>query len=127
MSVDKPLQLDNTLEDERRIGRVHPDHGIINTTRKDRLMNFTQDHLDELNLLNLFDSASSQEGIKVHQHSADPAMVAAADRLHRKGLITQKDGGYLTPLGNETAEHVQKVLSVLSSSSTPQETTTGAH
>ena len=78
-------------------------------------MPFSQDHLSELNLLALFDDSSSQEGIKVHQHSAEPAMVAAAERLHQKGLITQKDGGYLTTLGNETAEHVQKVLAVLSS------------
>lgn len=78
-------------------------------------MPFSQDHLSELNLLALFDDASSHEGIKVHQHSADPAMVAAAQRLHRKGLITQKDGGYLTPLGAEVTEHVQKALAVLSS------------
>lgn len=79
-------------------------------------MPFSQEHLDELNLLALFDSASSQEGIKVHQQSASPTMVSAAERLHQKGLITQKDGGYLTPLGNETAEHVEKVLAILNSS-----------
>jgi uncharacterized protein (TIGR02647 family) len=78
-------------------------------------MPFSQDHLSELNLLALFDDSSSQEGIKVHQHSAEPAMVAAAQRLHQKGLITQRDGGYLTALGAETAEHVQKLVSVLNS------------
>jgi len=80
-------------------------------------MPFMQNHLSELNLLALSDPVSSLEGLKVHQHSADPAMVAAAERLHQKGLVTQKDGGYLTPLGSETAEHVQKVLRVLSSNS----------
>ena len=79
-------------------------------------MPFSQDHLSELNLLALFDSSSTQEGIKVHQHTADPAVVAAAERLHGKGLISQKDGGYLTPLGAEVAEHVQKTLAVLTSS-----------
>lgn len=79
-------------------------------------MPFSQDHLSELNLLALFDSSSSMEGLKVHQRSADPAMVAAAERLHQKGLITQKDGGYLTPLGSEISEHVQKLLAVVSSS-----------
>ncbi|MAN53295.1 MULTISPECIES: TIGR02647 family protein [Marinimicrobium] len=79
-------------------------------------MNFFEDHLNELNLLALFDSASSQEGLKVHQHSADPAMVAAAEQLHQKGLITQKDGGYLTPLGSDVVEHVQKIQAVLRSS-----------
>lgn len=80
-------------------------------------MKFSQEHLDELNLLSLFDSASSREGIKVHQHSASPSMVSAAERLYGKGLITQRDGGYLTPMGNEAAEHVEKVLAILSSQS----------
>lgn len=78
-------------------------------------MPFTSDHIDELNLLAMFDLSSAQEGIKVHQHSAAPEMVAAAQRLHHKGLVTQKDGGYLTSLGSETLEHAQRVLSVLSS------------
>ncbi len=78
-------------------------------------MPFSQDHLSELNFLALFNSSSSQEGIKVHQSSADPKMVAAAQRLHQKGLITQKDGGYLTPLGSEVTEQVQKLLAVVSS------------
>jgi len=78
-------------------------------------MPFSQDHLSELNLLALFHSSSSLEGIKVHQRSADPAMVAAAERLHQKGLVTQKDGGYLTPLGSEISEQVQKLLAVVSS------------
>ncbi|MDO3381600.1 TIGR02647 family protein [Gilvimarinus algae] len=79
-------------------------------------MPFSQDQLSELNLLALFHSSSSQEGIKVHQHSADPAMVAAAKRLHDKGLVTQPDGGYLTPQGSEITEQVHRILSVLSSS-----------
>lgn len=78
-------------------------------------MPFSSHHIDELNLLAMFDLSSAQEGIKVHQHSAAPEMIAAAERLHSKGLITQKDGGYLTSLGSETAEHAQRVLSVLSS------------
>lgn len=80
-------------------------------------MPFSQDQLSELNLLSLFASSSTQEGIKVHQHSADPTTVAAAQRLHEKGLVTQPDGGYLTPLGSEITEYVHKVLSVLSTSS----------
>ncbi|MFO7994118.1 MAG: TIGR02647 family protein [Marinobacter sp.] len=78
-------------------------------------MPFSSDHIDELNLLAMFDLSSEQEGIKVHKHSAAPEMIAAAERLFIKGLVTQKDGGYLTSLGSETAEHTQKVLSVLSS------------
>lgn len=79
-------------------------------------MPFTPEHLDELNLLAQFQwPSSSQEGIKVHQQSAAPEVVAAAGRLHRKGLITRDDGGYLTSLGNETAEHTQRLLAILTS------------
>lgn len=78
-------------------------------------MPFSQDHLSELNLLALFHTSSSLEGLKVHQGSADPSIVVAAERLHQKGLVTQKDGGYLTPLGSEISEQVQKVLAVLGS------------
>ena len=77
-------------------------------------MAFTTDHLAEMNLLSLFNLASINEGIKVHGHSASPAAIAAAKRLYAKGLVTQKDGGYLTSLGSEAAEHAQRLLSVLS-------------
>lgn len=76
-------------------------------------MPFSPEHLAELNLLSLFSSPSSQEGIKVHSHEARPEAVAAAERLHRKGLITQQDGGYLTSLGRETVEHTQKLMTIL--------------
>ncbi|WP_461481717.1 TIGR02647 family protein [Porticoccus sp.] len=76
-------------------------------------MPFSPEHLAELNLLSLFSSPSLQEGIKVHSHEAAPEVVAAAERLYQKGLITQKDGGYLTDLGFETAEHTQRLLGIL--------------
>ena len=106
------------LEKPNRVShpQARAETGYRAKTIEKSAMSFLQDHLNELNLLALFDPVSSLEGLKVHQHSADPAMVAAAERLYQKGLITQKDGGYLTPLGSETAEHVQKVLTVLSSS-----------
>ncbi|MEQ5835396.1 TIGR02647 family protein [Marinobacter sp. R17] len=76
-------------------------------------MTFTKDQIAELNLLTLFNLHSTQEGIKVHGHSADLDAVDAAQRLFDKGLTTQKDGGYLTQLGIEAAEHAQRVLSIL--------------
>ncbi|MDX1636206.1 MAG: TIGR02647 family protein [Marinobacter sp.] len=76
-------------------------------------MPFSPEHIAELNLLALFESGSAQEGIKVHSHSASPEAVAAAERLYNKGLISQKDGGYLTSLGCETVEHTQKLLGIL--------------
>lgn len=78
-------------------------------------MPFSPDHIEELNLLALFHSPSTREGIKVHRQTAAPEAVAAAQRLFSKGLITQEDGGYLTSLGSETVEHTQKLMSILSS------------
>ncbi len=81
-------------------------------------MSFTSQHLDEMNLLSMFSLSSINEGLKVHQHSASSDMIHAAQRLYEKGLITQPDGGYLTSLGSETADHLQRILSILSSSPT---------
>lgn len=78
-------------------------------------MPFSDDHLAELNLLTQFRASSLQEGIKVHSQEADPALVAAAERLHDKGLISHRDGGYLTDLGVESVEHIRKLLGILSS------------
>ena len=39
--------------------------------------------------------------------------MAAAERLHAKGLLTQPDGGYLTSLGLDAAEHSQTLLTIL--------------
>lgn len=78
-------------------------------------MPYTPDLVDELNTLSRFDLATSQQGIKVHK-TADPAVIAAVRRLHAKGLLTQVDGGYLTGLGRDAAEHAQAVLTILASS-----------
>ncbi len=75
-------------------------------------MHLTDEVVAEIHLLSLFNLASHQEGIKVH-HDAEPAFIEAAKRLHSKGLITQADGGYLTDLGVEAAEHAQKMLTIL--------------
>lgn len=77
-------------------------------------MSFSANHLAELNLLTQFPSTSTQEGIKVHAQSAAPETVQAAENLHARGLISQKDGGYLTPSGIEAAELAQKLQSILS-------------
>ncbi|PSJ48068.1 TIGR02647 family protein [Zobellella endophytica] len=75
-------------------------------------MRYNQALLDELNLLLHFDLDTTQQGIKVH-HDADPALIGAAQRLYDKGLITLHDGGYLTDLGREAAEHAQGMLGLL--------------
>jgi uncharacterized protein (TIGR02647 family) len=68
----------------------------------------------EIRLLSLFNLSSHQEGVKVHGN-AEPSMISAAERLFAKGLVTQHDGGYLTDLGIEVAEHAQKMLTILTS------------
>ena len=77
-------------------------------------MPFTPDLVNELNTLVLFDLASTQQGIKIHK-TADPQIIAATQRLHGKGLITQVDGGYLTSLGRDATEHAQAALTILTS------------
>lgn len=75
-------------------------------------MLITIDMLDEMNVLMMFDLTTTQKGIKVHS-DATPNFIAAAQRLFDKGLITQLDGGYLTSLGYEVAQHVQDAAQIL--------------
>ena len=77
-------------------------------------MPFTQDVVDELNLLMHFSMESLQQGIKVHSN-AEPAVIAAAQRLYDKGILSQSDGGYLTDLGVEAAELAEKLLNIMNS------------
>ncbi|MFG6176746.1 TIGR02647 family protein [Halomonas sp. THAF12] len=75
---------------------------------------YTPELLDELKVLGLFNPVNHQEGIKVHSN-AEPEMIEATQRLHRKGLVTQADGGYLTALGQEAAEHARDLMTILGS------------
>lgn len=49
-------------------------------------MKFTQQHIDELNLLLQFDLSSAATGIKVH-HDASEAVQAAVVRLYTKAYV----------------------------------------
>jgi uncharacterized protein (TIGR02647 family) len=75
-------------------------------------MPYTQNIVDELNILVRYNLSTTQEGIKVHKTAA-PETIAATRRLFEKGLVTQEDGGYLTNLGLETAIKAQAVLDIL--------------
>lgn len=77
-------------------------------------MNFNADLVHELNILIRFNLDASGQGIKIHG-SADPSVIAATQRLHKKGLLTQLDGGYLTNFGRNTAEHAQSLITILTS------------
>ena len=75
-------------------------------------MAFNKDITDELHILALFNEDTTQEGLKIHS-TADNSVIAAAQRLHDKGLITQADGGYLTDLGRKASAHAHDLLSIL--------------
>ncbi|MBE8590442.1 TIGR02647 family protein [Pseudomonas sp. MAFF 301449] len=75
-------------------------------------MSYTPELVAELEILALFNLDSSQEGLKVHQTAA-PTAIAAAKSLFDKELITLPDGGYLTSLGRDAAQHTQSLLTIL--------------
>ena len=75
-------------------------------------MNYNTDLLAELNLLCKYNLKNEQDGIKIH-HEAAPELIAAAERLFAKGLVSQQDGGYLTDLGRKAAGHAQDLLLIL--------------
>lgn len=71
--------------------------------------------VQEMTLLMQYDLSSTQTGLKVHSGTASEQMIQAAQRLHAKKLVDQTDGGYLTSLGREVAEHVQSACRILRS------------
>jgi len=75
-------------------------------------MKISAEQMYEMSVLKMFDLSSTQLGIKVH-HEADTEMIDATRRLFEKGLVTQVDGGYLTGLGRDAAEHVDSLITIL--------------
>lgn len=75
-------------------------------------MSYTQENIAELNVLLQFTPATSLKGIKIH-HTANPALVAAAQRLYNRGFITLADGGYLTALGARASEQAHALFTML--------------
>ena len=73
---------------------------------------FSPDLLAELNALLRFDPDDTLHGLKIHK-DAPNGVAAAVQRLHARGLLTQIDGGYLTPLGREPAAHANTLLGLL--------------
>lgn len=75
-------------------------------------MKLDEEFAADVELLNLFELDSSQKGLKVHQ-VASPERIESAKRLFESSLTTQRDGGYLTPLGIKAAEHAQALVRIL--------------
>lgn len=79
-------------------------------------MPISNDLINEIRVLLMFDLTTTQQGIKVHQHDADQDMISATERLFNKGLVSQVDGGYLTGLGRDAALHAHDLLTILTTS-----------
>lgn len=77
-------------------------------------MTIKQEIINEIEVLLRFNLETTQEGIKVRQ-SARPELIEAAENLFNKGLLSKKDGGYLTDLGHEVVEHLHTALDLITS------------
>jgi uncharacterized protein (TIGR02647 family) len=95
-------------------------HAILlkrnNNDKRDSAMKLSTELVQELEVLSLFPRESTQMGLKFH-HDAASEHIAAAKRLFEKQLISLEDGGYLTDLGIEAADHAQGLLTILRSHS----------
>jgi len=82
------------------------------TMHKGETMRYTEDQMAEIDILIHYQLDTTQQGIKVHS-SASRDQIDAVQRLYEKGLVTQKDGGYLTDIGRKAAEHAQALVLML--------------
>ncbi len=76
-------------------------------------MHLDPELIDELSLLRRISLNLTEEGIDLSS-IGDPAMVAAAERLCEKGIISRPDGGHLTDSGREAVEHMKRLFNELS-------------
>ena len=74
-------------------------------------MHIDHELVEEIILLRRF-GMGGPVAMDVHDNP-DPAVVAAAARMHQKGLITRADGGELTDSGREAVEHLEQLLNLL--------------
>ena len=75
-------------------------------------MNYTKEQMAEIDILIHYNLETTQQGIKVHSN-ANEEQIDAVERLFDKGLVTQIDGGYLTEIGRQAAEHAQALILML--------------
>jgi len=75
-------------------------------------MHYTKEQMAELDILIQYSLDTTIQGIKVHS-TAGKEKVEAVERLYEKGLVTHKDGGYLTDLGHKASEHAQALILML--------------
>ncbi len=75
-------------------------------------MHYSKDQLAELDILVQYSSDNAQQGLKIHSNANDE-QIDAVERLYYKGLVTTRDGGYLTDLGKRAAEHALSLILIL--------------
>ncbi len=76
------------------------------------MMTYTKEQMAEMDILIHYNLDETQQGIKVHS-TAGGEQIDAVKRLFEKGLVTQVDGGYLTDIGRQAAEHAQALVLML--------------
>ncbi len=76
-------------------------------------MHLDPELVEELNLLMHILTNSSPEDVNISAN-ADPAMIAASQRLFQKGLVSQNNGGQLTDVGREAADHLNRLTNLMS-------------
>jgi uncharacterized protein (TIGR02647 family) len=74
-------------------------------------MHIDPELINELNLLRRF-SMGGPVAMNVHDNP-DPAVIAAAERMFEKGLISTAEGGQLTDTGREAIEHMERLFNLL--------------
>ena len=74
-------------------------------------MHIDPELINELNLLRRF-SMGGPVAMNVHDNP-DPAVIAAAERMFVKGLISTAEGGQLTDAGREAIEHMERLFNLL--------------
>ncbi|MBT8433225.1 MAG: TIGR02647 family protein [Gammaproteobacteria bacterium] len=74
-------------------------------------MHIDPELIDELSLLRRF-SMGGPVAMNVHDNP-DPSVIAAAERMFAKGLITTAEGGQLTDSGREAIEHMERLFNLL--------------
>ncbi len=74
-------------------------------------MHIDPELIAELALLRRF-AMGGPVAMDVHDNP-DPAVIAAAERMHQKGLITEPQGGKLTDSGREAVELLERLFNLL--------------